>query len=830
MNLKGCLRFFISNKLLSLLSILVLSIGMSSFILIFFYIQYEKSYDGSWSEPGQIYRVILEKSMPNGSITTTATNYNGLCRVLAEEIPGVEEATGFQRDIVTAYTQDNYLSDADFFWCDSSFFKVFDRPFIAGDKNIPFPTIQSAVISESAALMLFGNKEPLNRRFKVNEGWEFTVSGIFADIPENSHLKIDILITRQTLHYFINNFDNNTSALRMESVGGSLEPAPTTHWLWENPNVYTYFRLKKNTDKAMLKQALSGICDKYTGHLIAVGQKSKFILQPVQSIHLDSNYDDELSPNSERRTIAVLYVIAILALTMSWIIFINFQITQSIGRAKEIGLKKVIGASSSDILFQIVSQSVIINSIAILLASVIFSLFRGEVSNYLQVPANIPLKAWTFMLFVAIFIAGSLLSSIYPAYILISKNARQLLLEKFTHYNDGFKLRRSLIIFQYSASIGLMIITFVIIRQVVFMKNKDIGLNINQTVYSYTPMSMIKKEGSTMKLISFIEEVNRIPGVISTAVSSCIPGKEVSFHSNKIFLPGEPEKSGNYFGVITIEHHFQNVFEPKILAGEMFTNEDKPGGLQVVINREACRKLGFESPQTAIGKFVQVSVNDYLTIPEASYLVNGVIEDFHQESPHKRIQPMLLIKDYRWKYEVGFIAVRFKLTGSERELFEKIKEKWESFYPDDPFEFRYTSDNYELQLKTDENLAMLSIIYTILSIVLAALGLYGMAADSARKRIKEIGIRKINGAKVSEIVSLLNRDFMKWIAISFVIASPLAWYAMHRWLEKFAYKTGLEWWMFLIVGLLAMIIALMTVIWQSLKAALMNPVEALRNE
>jgi putative ABC transport system permease protein len=539
---------------------------------------------------------------------------------------------------------------------------------------------------------------------------------------------------------------------------------------------------------------------------------------------------DELSPNAEGKTIAVLYVIGILALAMSWIIFINFQITRSIGRAKEIGMKKLLGASSSDILFQIVSHSVIIISIAILLASVIFSLSRGELSNYLQAPGHILLKAPTIVLSLAIFVSGSILSTIYPAYILISKNARQLVLEKFTHFNDGFKLRRSLIVFQYSASIALMIITFVIIRQVLFMKNKDIGLNINQTVYSYTPMSMIKKEGSTRKLIAFTEEVNRIPGVISTSVSSCIPGKEINFHSNKIYLPGKPEKSGDYFGVITIDHHFQNVFEPKILAGEMFTNEDKPGGPQVVINREACTRLGFDSPQKAIGKFVQVSVTDYLTIPEASYLVKGVIEDFHQESPHKKMQPILLVKDYRWKYEVGFIAMRFKDTGSERELFEKFKEKWDSFYPDDPFEFRSTRNNYELQLKTDESLAMLSVIYTILSIVLAALGLYGMAADSARKRVKEIGIRKINGAKVSEIISLLNLDYLKWVAISFIIASPLAWYAMHRWLEKFAYKTGLEWWLFLIVGLLAMSIALLTVIWQSLKAALMNPVEALRNE
>ncbi len=231
---------------------------------------------------------------------------------------------------------------------------------------------------------MFGEQNPINQRFKVNEGWEFIVSGVFSDIPDNSHLKIDILITRKSLHYFIKNFDNKTSRLRMESDSGSTEPAPSVRWLWDHPNVYTYIRLKKNVDKQLIARSFPGIYEKYTGHLIAVGQKSKFILQPVQSIHLDSHFSNELSPNSDRRNIAILNVIAILALAMSWVIFINFQITQSMERSKEFGLKKVFGVSSSSLLGQIMLQSVIINTIAILLSFLIFYLLRGELSDFLQ--------------------------------------------------------------------------------------------------------------------------------------------------------------------------------------------------------------------------------------------------------------------------------------------------------------------------------------------------------------------------------------------------------------------------------------------------------------
>jgi len=493
-------------------------------------------------------------------------------------------------------------------------------------------------------------------------------------------------------------------------------------------------------------------------------------------------------------------------------------------------MKKIVGAGTSNLLGQVMLQSVILNAVAILLAFGIFSFLRWNFYNYLQIHNPIPVNWWTLLLFIAVFITGSIVSSIYPAYILISKSAHKLLSERYFHDNDGFKLRRSLIVFQYSASIGLIIITFVIIRQVWFMKNMDVGLNLGQTAYSYTPMSMIKKEGAAQKLITFLEETRRIPGVVSATVSSWVPGQEINFHSNTIYPSGVPEKSGDNFGILTIDHHFQDVFEPKILAGQMFTNEDRQGVPKVVISQEACKKLGFDSPEKATGKFIQIRVNDYLNIPETPYLICGVIEDFHQESPRKKIESCLLIRNYQWKYDVGFISLRFVDSGRDKEIIRQVREKWESFYPGDPFSFQFTNETYQFQMRNEENLAILSMIYTCLSIVLAALGLYGLASNSARKRVKEIGIRKINGAAVYEIMSLLNKDFIKWIAISFLIASPIAWYAMHKWLGTFAYKTELSWWIFLIAGLLAMLIALFTISWQSWKAASMNPVEALRYE
>ena len=316
-SLKIIFRSLKKQKLASLLSILVLTIGMASFMLIFFFIQYENSFDKSWEKSGQIYRVALEKTLKNGNKTVAATNYAGLCRVIAEEIPEVQSATGLWADVVTAYTPENFLKDAKLFWGDAGCFSVFNCPFVAGSRENPFPTIQSATISESTAIRLFGRSDALNQRFKLNEGWEFIVSGVFADIPGNSHLKIDFLISRESLFYYLRHFDANTSTLRLKTVQGSNEPAPTTIWLWENPQVYTYIRLKDHVNIASVENKFQQIYTKYTQHLLADGQKSQFILQPISSIHFDSHLEQELSPNSDWNTITALYVVAFLVLVIT---------------------------------------------------------------------------------------------------------------------------------------------------------------------------------------------------------------------------------------------------------------------------------------------------------------------------------------------------------------------------------------------------------------------------------------------------------------------------------------------------------------------------------
>jgi len=829
-NLKVNLRLLKNQRLTNLLSIFVLTLGMTSFMLIFFYIQYEKSFDGSWKDPDQIYRLALEKTPSNGSEVTTATNYIGLNRILADEIPGVEFTTGLWPDVVTAFTTDHFLKDARFYWADANFFKVFDRPFIAGDVTNPFPTIQSAVISESAALSLFGNRKPLNECFKLNEGWEFFVAGVFADIPENSHLKADILISRESLYYYIRHFDNSTSELRLEPITGSLEPAPSSKGLWQNPQAYTYFRLKKGAEITLVVEKFPVIYKKYTSHLTEAGQKSEFILQPVNKIHTNSNFEREISSNTDSNTVTALYIVAYLILIMSWIIFINFQITQIIERAREVGLKKVAGASSSNLFYEIILQSVITNGFAIVLAFGLFFLLRNQLSDYLDLNSHIPVRSIFLLKFISLFFAGAVLSGIYPAFNLISKRAQMLLSNKFAKNNDGFILRRSLVVIQFAASIGLLIGTTAIIRQVSYLKNKDIGLKIEQTVYSYTPMSLIKKEGATQKLLSFMDEISRLPGVKSATVSSCIPGKEIGFHSNHIYPEGKPELEGDYFGILNVDHHFQDVFEPKILAGSLFKQDDQAGGYYIVINREACNTFGFNSPELAIGKFIEVSSNDYFTISKSSYQVRGVIEDFHQESPREKIEPLLLFYDYKWKYDVGYLSVLLDGSIVPAKIVTSLKEEWEQFFPVDPFEFQFTDEKYQLQISADKRLAGIFFVYTIISVLLAVLGLFGLAANSSRKRTKEIGIRKVNGAKISEILVLLNKDFLKWIIIAFIIATPLAGYTISKWLENFAYKINLSWWIFALSGLLGLGIALLTVSWQSWRAATRNPVEALRYE
>jgi putative ABC transport system permease protein len=828
-NLKIIFRGIGKQKLSNALSIFVLTAGMASFMLIFFYISYEKGFDRSWQDADRIYRVRLNKTLPDGTVSKSAGNYRALGWVMNSEIPGVEHSTSLWEDNVMAYTHENFMTDVKFFWGDASFFNVFRLRFLEGDGHNPFPTVQSMVISESAARKLFGSEDPLGKSFKINEGWEFIVSGVFADIPEDSHLKVDILGTCNQLFYFFNHFDNATSTLRPETETNSWLPDASQSWLWSNPDAYTYVKLKKGVWLPDVESAFENIYKKYTSHILASGQKSEFVMQPVSDIHTGTALENEMSATINGSTIAALWTVAILALVMSWIIFINFQVTQSVERAKEIGLKKVVGARPSDLSFQIMAQSILINAVGLALALSVFFLLRKPLSDFLDLQHLIPVETTSLLIIVSIFMAGAVLSGLYPVYFLVSKSSRQLLSKHFAQKNDGFGLRRTLVVFQFAASIGLLIATSVIVMQVSYMKNKDIGLCINQTAYSNIPLSTLHKPGAAERMKTFMEEIDRLPGIISSTLSSSVPGQAINFHSNQIFPVNAPDKSGTNYGILTVENHLDEVYRPKLLAGKFFADDDQPGSKKLLINSEACRKLGFGPAHSAIGQFINVTVNDFLSIQNETFQICGVVEDFHQESARKVIEPLLIINSLRWKYEVGYISVAFD-AHSGSNLMQGLSEKWTQFYPSDPFAFRFTNQTYQLQLKADKKLAGLFSVYTALSILLAAIGLLGLASNATRKRVKEIGIRKVNGAKVSEILTLLNKDFVKWIAIAFGIAVPVAWYAMDKWLENFAYKTELSWWIFALAGLLALGIALLTVSWQSWRAATRNPVEALRYE
>ena len=828
-NMKILARNLKKRSVPNLLSIAVLTIGMASFLLIFFYIRYEKGFDQSWAGAERIYRITLNKTLPDGTVSKTATNYSALGWVLPGEIPGVESSTCLWEDKIMAYTTDHFMPDVRFFWGDSAVFTIFNQPFLSGDAKRPFPTINSMVISESAALQLYGSKDALGKTFKINEGWEFTVSGVFADFPENSHMKFDIVGTCEQLFYYMRNYDYANSVLRQPESSAPSLPAPSASWLWSNASAYTYAKLKAGVTPAEVTSGFDNVYKKYTSHLLSSGQKSEFVMQPVAAIHTGPALEQEWSATIDSKTIAALWIVAILALLMSWVIFVNFQITQSIERAREFGMKKVIGARPADLTFQLLFHSVFINVVSLGLALAFVFILRQPLSNFLGLKNLLPIDFQSLMVFSVVFLAGSVVSGLYPAVILVPRNARLLLAKNFVQNNDGFGLRRSLIVFQFAASIGLLIATFGIVRQVSYMKNKDIGLSIQQTAYSYIPLSDLKKPGAAQKLRAFLDGINQMPEVKSSTLTSSIPGKAINIHSNQVFPVDSPTKAGTNYGLLTVENHFDEVYQPEILAGRLFREDDRIGGNLLVINREACLQFGFSSPAEAIGKLINVTVKDYINIEKVIYQVSGVVENFHQESPRKVIEPLLIVNDLRWKYDVGYVSVAFGQKADSKSL-AALKTEWEKFYPADPFDFKYTNETYQQQLKADEKLAGLFSGYTVLSVLLAILGLFGLASNAAEKRVKEIGIRKINGATVTEILTLLNREFLLWVLAAFVIAAPFAYYALNKWLENFAYKTELSWWVFALAGLLALGIALLTVSWQSWRAATRNPVEALRYE
>ncbi len=803
---KTAFRNLSKRKGYAVLNIFGLTLGMTSCLLIFKYVAFERSYDSFQPKASQIYRVQLD-DYQNGKIAVLdASNYAALAPALKKDFPEIEEATRFFKTHILLSNEKNNVrfSEDKIFFAEPAFLNMFNVQLLEGDAKSALEGPEKIVISEDLAQKYFNSTEALGKilNWKQN-GYDapLQVTGVFKNYPGNSHIKFSALVSYKSF---------------AKRTGNDAENS----WFWTD--FYTYIRLKPGADPHKLQAALPAFADRHVNNLsenLANHDHSVFQLMPLQDIHLYSHYTEEAEPSGDGKSVAFLYLIGFIILGIAWVNYINMATARSLERAREVGVRKLLGAVRRNLIAQFMVEGFMINLLALLLAMIIsFILMKpfGQLTakplgNLFEMPLSYILA------FGSLFFAGSFVSGIYPAFVLSGFNPVTVLKGLFKNSGKGQWLRKGLIVGQFATSILLISGTIIIYRQLQFMRKQNLGVNINQTVVLHGPISASDSAGDVLYQ-SFKNEVLSVPGVKNLTSSSNVMGQEILWATNWKALHGKNLGATNIFQM-AVDYDFIPGYEMKLLAGRNFSKDYPSDRKSILLNANASKLLGYKNPEEALQQTI-ISMND------DTMQVVGVVADFHQEGLQKEITPLILMLSPRARnnYSIKMDPRQASTTIAS------LKKIWERYYPSDPFGYFFLDEFFARQYDENKRFGDVFGIFSMLAIAIACLGLLALSAYNVLQRTKEIGIRKVLGASVRDLVTILSKDFMLLVMIAFVLAIPLSVWIMSHWLQSFAYRVEISWWIYAIAGTISFSIALLTIGFQAVKAALGNPVDSLRTE
>ena len=801
--LTTALRNFLRHRSFTLLNILGLALGIASSLLIFQYVKYEKSYDTFHSKAEDIYR-IQYNSWQNGEISFECAA--AVPAVGPEMKNNFAEIKQFTRlyPVSGVITYDDpergriSFREENMQIADTALFEVFDFKLIEGDPVASLRGPYKVVISEKAVKKYFGDRDPLGELIDWDGDDTFEVSGIMADVPNNSHIKFDFLFSYQTLN---DNTENNSE----------------TSWGWYDFN--TYVLLNKGTDPLVLQE-------KWDAHLATVrseswekyNYKQAFILQPLLDIHLKSNLLQESQPAEQGDSQAVYFlsIIAFFILIIAWVNYVNLSTAKSFERANEVGVRKVMGAYKSQLRNQFLAESLLINLIAVLIGiGIVFATWPTFTS---LTGRNIPFTMITepsfWLIATGLFLVGSFISGFYPSLVLSSFQPVDVLKGKVNTTTHGSLLRKGLVIFQFFASVTLISGTLIVYDQLQFMRNKDLGININQTLVLEGPG--ITDSLYEQNLESFKTEALRISGIQSMTAGSNVPGNEIFWTSGLRRLTGGPESSTQAY-IVGIDVDYIPSFSLELLSGRNYTIENSTDQQGLIINRAMSVAIDFPNPEEAIGQLVR-HAGDTMEII-------GVLEDYHQMSLRNSKLPMV----FRLVPSSRFYAFKIE-TNNYTNVIESLEVEWNAFFPGNPYDYFFLDEYYNRQYDSDRQFSQVFGLFSALAIFVACMGLFGLASFMTSMRTKEVGIRKALGSTVSSVAILLSSGFIKLVAVGSLLAVPISWFIMNSWLDSFPYRITINPMVFLLASVMVIIIAFISVSYQTLSAALANPAKTLRYE
>ena len=815
---KTMIRSLTKRKLLTTIQIVGLVIGITIVIFLLTKIKHEYSYDTFWKDSQSIYRLGLDLSFNDGREYKSARNFHGSSEILHAEVPGIISHCNMGRDVITVYNHDKVIQNVDWFWSDTTFFNVFERKILYKETNQLFGDLHGVSISESFAKKLFGDEDPLNKEITLNEGWKFLVKSVFEDIPENSHLKVDVLGSYESLYYYMKNYDYNNQILIENPNWTHQKGSPYNRSRWSSKTQYRphcYIRLDPKVDISAIESATLPAIKKVGLPPNLEKSNINFIFQPVSSIHLHSNLEDELSSNGSIMQVNFLILISIVVFIVCFVNYLNISIIAVIEERKNYSIRIINGWGKISIFISLFLKNLLLFGIALLISVPIASMF---------IHINLPLHAIpgiVNIITLILVVTGVLISTLISYLTIYSTPAFLSLKGQAASLNQNWSSRKILVVLQFTISIILIVCTIGIYKQMNFVMKEKLGFSGEQTLFSYTPMTMTNSPDIPSKLITFKNEVLALSGVNSFSVGSSVPGKEIRRNQDNVLPENLTEPFSSQFNEISIDDNYLKTYDIPVIAGKNLNKKDNWNSDEVLINRSASEAMGHKNPDNAIGTIFKIGQN--------TYKIKGVVENYHHVSLHFPVKPSIYCQNLQWDMSVGYYSFKLNATNISS-IMKQIEKIWNRLYPNDEFIYFFSNSEFESQYQSDLNFKNILTSSAILALIISCMGLLSLAIFATKRRIKEIGIRKVNGANISDILLMLNMDFVKWVVIAFVIAIPISIFTMNIWLESFAYRTKLTWWIFALAGLITLFIAIMTVSWQSWNAATKNPVKTLRDE
>ncbi|MBB6110513.1 putative ABC transport system permease protein [Mucilaginibacter lappiensis] len=796
------LRNLSKHKAFSFINIVGLAIGMAACLLILQYVNFELSFDNFHAKKDRIFRINQDR-YNNGKLSTQWAGGafapgNAFKAALPEiedfvKIVGADRVLANYKDQKMAITNDYYVSE--------SFFNIFSFPLISGDPKTALKEPNTVVISEEVAQKLFHDTDPVGRSLTINNDKPLKITGVMKNVPVNSHMKFDFLQSYNTL--LKENPPNKDF---------NLDNA------WLNDGCKTYVLLRTGVDPKILERKFIPIVKKVYDAYKSAGEDAVYTLQSVQNIHLYSNRMIEFQPNGDGKSVYLMLGIAIFVIIIAWINYINLATARGIGRAKEVGVRKTLGSAKAQLIAQFMLEAMLLNGLAIVLAIVFILICLPVFSRVsgLQMGFDMFTKPifWGFML--GIFVLGSFFSGFYPAIVLSSFRPVEVMKGKILASPKGVVLRKAMVVFQFAASIFLLIGSLTVFRQLKFMQNQKLGLKIDQTLIIKPPLNKIDSFYRDMS--AFKQESLRQSVVKSVTVSTSIPGEPIGWNAGGIKLTTADQSQGKQYRIIGSDYDYLAAYDLKLVAGRKFSKDYGNDPHSVVLSKKAAEQMGFTKPEDALGKQVDFWGQ--------AYRIVGVVDNFHQQSLRDAYDAIIFrcIPDVR-----GYVSIKISTTNLPQTIAD-LKKTWAAFFPGDQFDYFFLDQYFNEQYQTDQRFGQVFGVFTGIAIFVACLGLFGLVSYTIVQRTKEIGIRKVLGATVNSILTLLYKDFAALVIISFVVSAPLAWYAINQWLQTYAFRVDIGPLLFLVPFLIVMVIAFATVSYLSVKAALTNPVKSLKTE